>query len=466
MILNRLIHPDSEHAMPDWIGRTALPDLLGRELREVCEDSLYRTLDRLHPHRESIERGLAEREKNLFNLDDTIYLYDLTSTYFEGQARANPAAQRGYSRDHRPDCKQVVVGLVIDRDGFPKAHEIFDGNRVDTTTLEEMLAALERRVGHKEKDRKALVVVDRGMAYDDNLEEIKGRGHDYLVAARQSERDRWLAEFESEEGWKEVFRENSPNNPFQKKTRIRVRKLECGEETLVCCLSEDRIEKDRAIRLNKETRLLGDLEKLSRRIESGKLKRLEKIHQAIGRLFERYPRVARYYSIDYDAESGKLAWAENGERKRTAERLDGSYLLKTNRQGLEGDEIWRLYSLLTRAENAFRSMKSPLVERPIFHHLKNRVETHIFLCLLAYHLLVAIETTLRQEGVYTSWATLRETLSTHAVTTVVLPTDKGDVLRIRQGSTPDPDVRDLYRLLRIPETLMKPVKTWSRPPPG
>jgi transposase len=465
MIMNRLIHPDSEHAMPNWIGRTALPDLLGRELEEVCDDSLYRNLDRLHPHREAIERGLAEREKNLFNLEDTIYLYDLTSTYFEGQALGNPAAQRGYSRDHRPDCKQVVIGLVIDRDGFPKAHEIFDGNRVDTTTLDEMLEALERRVGRKETDPRALVVVDRGMAYHDNLEQIRRRGHDYLVATRQNERDRWLAEFESEEGWKEVLRENSPNNPCQKKSRIRVRKLERGEETLVCCLSDDRVEKDRAIRLKKQARLVEDLEKLSKQIESGRLKRLDKIHQSIGRLLERYPRVARYHSIDYDAESGKLVWTENDERRRIAESLDGSYLLKTNRPGLEDDEIWRLYSLLTRAENAFRSMKSPLVERPIFHQLKHRVETHIFLCVLAYHLLVAVETTLRNRGIYTSWATVRKTLSTHHVTTVVLPTDKGDVLRIRKGSTPDPEVRELYRLLNVPQRLMKQVNTWHRAHP-
>jgi transposase len=458
MVMNRLVHPGSEYAMPDWIDRTALCDLLGPELKEVHVDSLYRNLDRLHPHRQEIERGLAEREKNLFDLDDTIYLYDLTSTYFEGQALANPAAKRGYSRDSRPDCKQVVVGLVVDREGFPKAHEVFDGDRVDSTTVEEMLEILENRVGKKND---ALVVVDRGMAYDHNLEEIERKGHDYLVAARQGERDEWLSEFETVEDWTEVHRENSPNNPFQRKTRIRVRKIERGKETLILCLSDDRVKKDRAIRTKKESKLKKDLEKLSKRIREGRLKRADKIHESIGRLLERYPRVARYYRIDYDASSGQLSWSENSERKRVAETLDGSYLLKTNRKGLEGEEIWRLYSLLTRAENAFRSMKSPLSERPIFHQIKRRVETHIFLCVLAYHLLVSIEHTLRNEGVYTSWPSVRDALSTHQVVTVVLPTDQGETLRIRKGATPDPEVAELYRLLKISPNLMKPIKTWS-----
>jgi hypothetical protein len=147
MTLNRLIFPLSEHAMPDWIRRTAMADIVGEDFSELNEDALYRNLDKLHPNREAIERELGEREKTLFNRDDTLYLYDLTSTYFEGQAKQNPQAKRGYARDKRPDCKQVVIGLVLDRDGFPKAHEIFDGNRQDRSTVDEMLTVLERRTG-------------------------------------------------------------------------------------------------------------------------------------------------------------------------------------------------------------------------------------------------------------------------------------------------------------------------------
>jgi len=217
MTLNRLICPLSEHAMPDWIRRTALGDILTEDFSELDDDALYRNLDRLHPNREHIERELAEREKTLFNLDDTVYLYDLTSTYLEGQAKANPQAKRGYSRDKRGDCKQVVVGLVLDPDGFPKAHEVFDGNMSDRRSLDTMLDALEKRTGKKPG---ATVIVDRGMAYDENLEQIQKRGLHYLVAGLQPERNQWLDELEDDNGWEDVVRTPSPRNPFQKKTPV------------------------------------------------------------------------------------------------------------------------------------------------------------------------------------------------------------------------------------------------------
>jgi hypothetical protein len=214
--------------------------------------------------------------------------------------------------------------------------------------------------------------------------------------------------------------------------------------------------------VKQEGRLLADLERLKLRVERGRLKREEKIQQAIGRLKERYPRVARYYRIDYNAEGGNLFWQEEEEKKAIAEKLDGGYVLKTDRQDLSSDEIWRTYILLTRVESAFRSMKSPLMERPIFHHLKNRTQTHIFLCVLAYHLLVAIEKRFLDEGIHTSWWSLRQALSTHQVATIVLPTQKGMVLRIRKGSAPEPLHREIYKILRIPSEVMKPVKTWHR----
>jgi transposase len=459
MTLNRLIHPDSEHAMPDWIRRTALGDILGTSFEELTDDALYRNLDRLHPQREGIESGLAERERELFNLDESIYLYDLTSTYFEGQCKRNPQAQLGYSRDKRPDCKQVVVGLVLDREGFPKAHEVFDGNRTDRTTVDEMLTALEKRTGRKPG---TTVVVDRGMAFDDNLQEIKDHGYHYLVASRQSERTEHFDELEDDTGWEEIIREPSPRNPRQKKTRVFVKRgAGTGDEVHLLCRSDGREEKDRAIREKHEQRLLADLKKLQKRIVGGQLVKEPKIHEAIGRLKERYPRVARYYAIHYDAEAHLLSWTEDAEKKDRAKRLDGTYLLKTDREDLTEDEIWRTYMLLTRVESAFRSMKSPLSERPIFHHLEHRVQTHIFLCVLAYHLLVSIEKMFLDAGIHTSWATLRDKLETHQVLTVVLPASNGDVLKIRKGSTPEPAHKEIYQTLGIPHEIMKPVKTWQ-----
>lgn len=460
MTLNRLIQPASEHAMPAWIRSTALGDLLGGDWEALGEDSLYENLDRLYPRRAAIEAQLAERERSLFNLEPSLFFYDLTSTYFEGQALANPKAKRGYSRDQRPECKQVVIGLAIGREGFPLAHEVFDGNVQDRQTLAAMLEVLTARVGLPEG---ATVVVDRGMAYAENLAELRRRKLHYVVAARQAERDRWLAEFEEDKSFIEVHRQPSPNNPCQRKSQVRVQRRTWEEETYILCLSSERVEKDRAIRTKQEERLLADLEKLGQRIARGRLKKELKIGEAIGRLKERYPRVARYYHLSYDAAAGKLGWEVDQQRKAKAESLDGGYLLRSSRTDLSAEEAWRLYMTLTRAEAAFRTMKSPLAERPIFHQLAHRVETHIFLCLLAYHLLVAIETTLRSEGTYTSWATVRQALATHQITTVVLPTDDGRTLRIRRATTPEPQHLELYRQLDVPTEIMEPIKTWSDP---
>ena len=457
MTINRLVAPASEHAMPDWVRRTALADLLRTDFTSLNDDALYRNLDRLHPQRVLIEGELAGRERELFQLAESIYLYDLTSTYFEGQALRNAKAKRGHSRDKRPDCKQVVVGLVVDGDGFPKAHEVFEGNRNDSTTVEEMLAALEKRVGQKAG---TTVTVDRGMAYEKNIEQIRSRGYHYLVATRPEERWQHELEFAEETGWEEVVRQPSPTNPFQEKTRVWIKPCVAGQEVHLLCVSEQRQEKDRAIRELQQKRLLVALERLSRRIAKRKKKPLTEaeVHQAIGRLRERYSRVGRYYRVLYDAERRALSWQEEAEKKRRAERLDGSYVLKTDRRDMTPEEIWRSYILLTCVEFAFRAMKSPLMERPIFHHLVHRVETHIFLCVLAYHLLVTVEKAFLDQDIHTSWASLRKQLASHQVVTVVLPTSDGQQIRIRKAGTPEPEHRRIYQVLGIPDKIVEPVR--------
>jgi transposase len=457
MALNRLVHQSSEHAMPPWIGRTALPDILGMDGDGFCEDSLYRNLDRLYPNRAAIESALVERERNLFHLDKTFFFYDLTSTYFEGQARGIEKAKRGYSRDKRPDCKQVVVGLAVSREGFPLAHEVFEGNTQDRLSLGDMLDILGARVGFCTGQT---VVVDRGMAFEDNLKQITSRGLRYIVAARQSERDQWIGEFEDAGDFVPVIRPNSPWNEGKKKSEVRVALRASGDEAHVLCHSEGRTEKDRAIREKQEGRFLADLAKLEKRIREGRLSDPVKIGEAMGRLKERYPRVARYYPMEYDAGAKVLAWKVDEARRAKAEALDGCYLLKTDRKDLSAEDAWRIYVLLTRAEAAFRAMKSPLAERPIFHKVQRRVETHIFLCVLAYHLLVSIEQTLLDKGVHTSWATVREALKSHQVATVILPTDGGSEIHIRRDTTPEPEHVRIYDLLGVTHQIIRPRKTW------
>ena len=220
MTLNRLIEPSSELAMSEWVARSALSDILKEDFSQLNEDRLYRNMDRLYGKRAPIEAALCAKEKSLFSLQESILLYDLTSTYFEGLCLSNPKAKRGYSRDKRPDCKQVVVGLVLDGEGFPRAHEIFAGNRSDSTTVADMLAVLQKRVG---KSKDATVVVDRGMANPENLATIQAAGYHWLVAAAQPERVCYFDQYEEQTGWQEIVREPSPRNEGQHKVRVLVK---------------------------------------------------------------------------------------------------------------------------------------------------------------------------------------------------------------------------------------------------
>lgn len=450
MTLNRLVHPGSERAMPEWFQTVALDDILGFPCRELADDSLYRTMDRLYPKREVIERLLGETERDLFNLSGTIFLYDLTSSYFEGQALENEKAARGYSRDGRPDCKQVVVGLVIGPEGFPSAHEVFAGNTNDTASLPEMLSVLDKRAP---LEKEQTVVIDRGIASAENLAEIRRRGLHYIVASRNTEREAWWDEFYAGEGFQTVCPEKTGSN-------VRVKKVERDGILYVLCESTARSEKDRGIRQRVEKNFLRDVEKLRKRITRQSLKE-PVIQRAIGRLQERHSRVGRYYHLEYEAESRTLACRLLEEKRARAQQLDGCYILKTDRTDMDSRTMWRTYTLLTKAEAAFRAMKSPLGQRPIFHQLCHRVETHIFLCILAYHLLTAIETTLRDKGEHACWETIRKRLSSHKVGTVVLPTDGDMTLKIRKSSRPEPEHARLYSLLGVPREIIRPVKTWA-----
>jgi len=451
LTLNRLIEPSSEHATPDWVARTAIPDLLGDKYNRLNYRYLYESLDKLHPQRELIEVRLAEKEKTLFNLNSSVYLYDLTSTYFEGDCKLNPAAKHGYSRDKRSDCRQVVVGLILNGDGFPTGHEIFDGNRVDCTTVDDMLKALEKRTGSA---KGLTVVVDRGMSGKANLESIKAAGHHYLVAAKQTDRLKWLAEFEEKIGWVQVSETGSGSGVF-------IKRFEKDDEVFILCISDGRKEKDKAIREKQEKRLRKDMEKLQKRIESGALKTTKKVYEAIGRLKERYSRVSRYWTLDYDERAGNLVSQEIEEKKRMAEQVDGAYVLKTDRKDLSDKEIWKQYTMLTSVEAAFRDMKSPLAVRPVYHQLQKRVEAHIFICVLAYHLLVAIEKLLKESGISSSWETVRKQLSTHQMVSILLPSKSGKVLEIRRDTKPDATQKAIYQALGIPQLIApKPHRRW------
>ena len=448
-VLGRLLAPRSELGTVGWYARTALAELMPGSMSSVTKDALYRVSDQLYEHRVAIEIELAARERELFALDETIVLYDLSSTYFEGIAARNEKAEHGYSRDHRPDCKQVVVGLVLDGEGFPKAHEVFVGNTKDETSMARMLASLDCRtrdaVGWP---RQPTVIMDRGIATEENLELLRQRGQHYIVTTPQSERQEWFPKIDSSR-----YLPVKVNAKGEVVVRGQVRRHQ--GEWYVLCHSAARASKDRAIRQRFEQRLEEDADKLKARVAAGRLKQPEKINRAIGRLLGRYPRVARYYTLQMHTDEegqAEVTWTRKDAAQQLAEELDGTYLLRTDRTDLTEAEVWKRYVLLTRIERSFRYLKSTLGIRPVFHQRSERVDGHIFISLLAYHLVHAIERRLQENGDHRSWPTIRDLLTTHQMVTIVHHCKDGSVLRLRRPSQPEPEHRKIYRTLRIPAT--------------
>ena len=452
MTLNRLVNPCSELAMVGWSRREAIDDILGVESETLNEDKFYRNMDKLHGHRMEIERELYAREKSLFNLEGSLVLYDLTNTYFEGQAARNPKAKRGHSKEKRTDCKLVAMGLMLDADGFPIGHEVYAGNTIDGTTVKAMLDGLETRTG---REGGTTVVMDRGFASADNLKLVRARHYDYLMAGFQNQRTPLLKDFEDLEGWEEI-------QPSANKVPVQIKRIEKGDEVFLLCVSPARAEKERAIRERQEKRLVKDLEALTTTVAKalgrGEPMEDKELGERIGWLRERYPRAARYYEMD--RKDGLLEWAVKTEQLARAVELDGAYFLRTSRKDMGPEEIWRTYIALTRIESAFRDLKGTLDMRPVYHQKEIRVETHIFLAVLAFHLQAVIERTLREAGDHRSWETVREELGTHQVVTTLLPAADGRTLAIRRGSVPDRKVGEIYRHLDVDPEPMTPIRTW------
>jgi len=452
MTLNRLVSPCSELAMVGWSRREAVNDVLGVDAEHLNEDKFYRNMDKLHGHRMEIERELYAREKSLFNLEGSLVLYDLTNTYFEGQAARNPKAMRGHSKEMRTDCKLVAMGLMLDADGFPIGHEVYAGNTIDGTTVEAMLNGLEARTG---REGGSTVVMDRGFASEDNLKLVRSRHYDYLMAGFQQQRSPLLKEFEDLEGWEAI-------QPSANKVPVQIKRIEKGDEVFLLCVSPARAEKERAIRERQEKKLVKDLEALAKAVakalEQGEPMEDKELGERIGRLRERYPRAGRYYLVD--RKDGNLEWTLKAEQRVRAEELDGAYFLRTSRKDMGPEEIWRTYIVLTRIESAFRDLKGTLDMRPVYHQKEIRVETHVFLAVLAFHLQAVIERTLKEAGDHTSWEILREELGTHHVVTTLLPTADGKTLAIRRGSVPDRRVGEIYRHLDLDPEPMTPIRTW------
>jgi transposase len=443
-VIGRLVAPGSELATSAWVRRTALNDLLGGKLEAINKDVLYRVSDRLWAARRRIESSLGGAERRLFALEETLVLYDLTSTYFEGRAVRNPKARRGYSRDRRGDCKQLVVGMVLDEAGFPKASETWAGNTRDSGTLDQMLDRLESRVGRREG---ATVVMDRGIATAKNVERIRERGYHYIVALAGQSRYKWIGE----------IRENDFRPLDQQHSGIEVCMKHRGGETYLLVRSAERTAKDKAIRERFTQRLEKALQDLTPKVASGKLE-AKKAREKIGRLRQQYQRASRFFVIEIEAQEGSLSlkWRIDEQKLAEARLLDGVYILKTDHSDLENHRLWSLYVMLDRVERSFRYLKTSLGMRPIFHHKQDRADGHIFISILAYHLLHAIEQTLLAHGDHRSWPTINAELQTHRALTVELQDLHQRLHHIRMATRPTVAQAQIYGKLGVSP---KPLKT-------
>ena len=427
LVAARLCEPSSElHIAEDWYRRTALSDLLQLEAAAVNKDRLYRALDELLEHKAALEAHLSHRYGELFAAENDVLLYDVTSTYFEGQALGNELAARGYSRDHRPDCKQVCIALVVSFDGFPLGYEVFAGNRNDATTLQEIVESMERRHGVVGR----VWITDRGMCSAKNLTWLRQTGRRYIIGAPKSELKKHAQSLTNESGWHRV-RED-----------VRVKFVRGTEEHLILCRSVERRSKERAMHERFSRRIELALDRLQRRIQhaTSPLSKAQ-VNRQIGRLLQRNQRAAARYLIelieDETAAGFHLSVRHSGEFDRWAELTEGAYALRTNIDDWSDEKLWRAYIQLTQAEAAFRVQKDQLSIRPIWHQRADRVQAHILVCFLAFVLWKTLELWQQRAGLGNSPRTVLEELARIQSHDVILPTTARAEIRLRCITQPD-----------------------------
>lgn len=453
MVANRLIEPLSEWALIDWSHRTALPEMLGIRITKTTKDRLYQTSDLLLAHRKELEQKLRHREAELFDCKRSIILYDLTNTHFEGLCAKNPKARHGKNKQKRNDCRQVAVGMAFDERGLALAHDVFEGNIAETKTL---TIILERLDLHKNTDQKPVIILDAGFASASNISLLKERGYSYLINITRDRRLKYAVQF-TQDGF-EPLPGRTPE------MRVEVRRIpdpEDAQSSLILCRSAQRCAKETAMLSKAETRFLTDVEALRKLIAAGKLKKPDLIQRRIGRLEKKHPRAARFYTLHHDAAQGFTAQRDDEKHSQASEVL-GNYILKTDHT-LDAAQTWSLYMTLLQAEEGFCALKSTLGIRPNYHQLEGRVDGHIFISVLAYHLLTWVREKLRDQGDLRDWKTLRRLLSTHMLATTSLTLEDGRVLHLRKPTVPDAEQAAVYQRLGIDWKAAFPAQqTWAK----
>lgn len=452
LAIARLCEPCSElHVAEQWYRTTALEDLLGIAPEQLYDERLYRALDRLLPHKEAIEAHLVSRFGELFALDYDLLLYDVTSTYFEGVADA-AIAQRGYSRDHRPDCVQVNIALVVTREGMPLGYEIFPGNTVDVSTVQEIVGKMEARFGKANR----VWVMDRGMASSENAAWLNASGRRYVIGTPKAQLKHFAKQIEERTDWRQI----------REDVEVKVCRGPDTAETFLLCRSASRLDKERAIHARFKQRIEVALTSLARRIAHSS-KRLDRgaIERQIGRLLQRNQRAAGAFAIaisDNDSHpSGiQLTHTYRDDWTDWATLTEGVYVLRTNIAQWTDEQLWATYIQLTEAEAAFRVHKSDLAIRPIWHHKQERIKAHILVCFIAYAMWKTLQQWQSRAGLGHSPRTLLNEFSRIHAADIVLPLAEqcGRELRIRCVVRPEREQAILldHLGLTLPQRLSVP----------
>jgi transposase len=433
-VIARMASPGSESSSGKWLlAPSGLGELLGEDYARHASMRLYRVSDKLLRHKERIEEALFSRLQTLFGLETSITLYDLTNTYFEGAARGNGKAKRGRSKEKRGDCPLVTLGLALDGSGFVRRSRVFAGNAVEATTLEEMLAGLGAPQG-------ALVIMDRGIATEENVSWLKEKGYRYLVMARGGKR--------------ECVGEEAKSFTSATGELLRISREDDGEEVRLYCHSAGREEKEKAMNARVMERFEAGLEKLVAGLSRPRgIKKVDRLRERIGRLKERYA-VGQQYRIKVQTDASDphkaigLTWQRDA-RAGTRFTDPGVYCLRTNVLEWDEEKLWRTYTTLTDLEAVFRSLKSELGLRPIHHSREDRADGHLFISVLAYQFVQFIRQELKRQGIHESWASLRKTFSVQRRVTVTFSQRDGRTLNVRKTSRAEPDLMRLYKTLGI-----------------
>jgi transposase len=446
VITARLVAPSSERAAHIWLqNMTALDDLLSTDFSDVSQDRVYKVSDMLLRHKQEIEAYLRVKERHLFNLTETILLYDLTNTFFEGSGKYNSKAHFGHSKERRNDCPLVTLGLVLDGDGFPKKSHVFDGNVSEAGTLEGMINTLSSPIILE----RPMIVMDAGLATEANLKWLKDHNFYYIVVSRKkkTEMPPALEMVTVREDKCRVIRAGLVNN------------LDTQEIELYCHSTAKEL-KEEGIKTRFEKRFEEGLKKIQIALTKKRgTKRYEKVLEKIGRLKERYKRVARRYEITIEKDDAtdrvtSVTWEQKEKDDRS-----GFYCLRSNKLDFKEQKLFDIFAMLTDIEEAFRNMKSELGLRPVYHQKEHRVDGHLFITVLAYHVLHTIRLKLARHGITASWTTIRKELSTHERISTTIKRDDGKMIHIRKSSRPELSHIRIYDALNIPHRAGKTIKT-------